>query len=55
VRRNIFASVDGGLSGGSRVRRPGNEDPPSALAEFISFISKNKSYFICELRLYVFF
>jgi hypothetical protein len=27
VRRKISAHVDGGLSGGSRVRRPGSEDP----------------------------
>jgi hypothetical protein len=27
VRRKISAYVDGGLSGGSRVRRPGSEDP----------------------------
>ena len=27
VRRKISASVDGGPSGGSRVRRPGSEDP----------------------------
>ena len=27
VCRKICASVNGGLSGGSRVRRPGNEDP----------------------------
>ena len=27
VCRKIFAHVNGGLSGGSRVRRPGSEDP----------------------------
>jgi hypothetical protein len=27
VREKISASVDGGPSGGSRVRRPGSEDP----------------------------
>ena len=27
MRREISASVDGGLSGGSSVRRPGSEDP----------------------------
>ena len=27
VRQKISASVDGGPSGGSRVRRPGSEDP----------------------------
>jgi hypothetical protein len=27
VRRKISAHVDGGLSGGSRVLRPGSEDP----------------------------
>ena len=27
MRRKISAQVDGGLSGGPRVRRPGSEDP----------------------------
>ena len=27
MRRNFFAGVDGGMSGGPSVRRPGSEDP----------------------------
>ena len=36
--RKISASVDGGASGGSRVRRPRSEDSPSALAEIVFII-----------------
>ena len=32
--RNISASVDGGLSRGSSVRRPGSEDPHRRLRKF---------------------
>ena len=32
----IFAGVDGGLSGGASVRRPGSEDPHQRQQKFIS-------------------
>ena len=35
VRRKISAHVDGGLSGGSRVRRPGSKDPHRREWKFI--------------------
>ena len=38
----IFASVDGGLSGGSCVRRPGNEDPHQRYRKFFP-IANTKS------------
>ena len=34
----ISAHVDGGLSGGSRVRRPGSEDPIGVSGIFFIFI-----------------
>ena len=39
VRQQVSTSVDGGLSGGSRVRRPRERGPPSALAEISLFSS----------------
>ena len=38
LRRKFFSSVDGGLSGGSCVRRSGRRGPPSALAEINLFL-----------------
>ena len=37
MRRKISAHVDGGLSGGSRVRRPGSEDPHRRERKFVKF------------------
>ena len=39
MRRKISATVDGGLSGGSFVRRPGSEDPISASGNFSHLIN----------------
>ena len=39
--RKISAHVDGGLSGGSRVRRPGSEDPHRRERKFIIIIQSD--------------
>jgi hypothetical protein len=41
VHRYISAGVDGGLSRGSSVRRPGSKDPSSAPAESVFKMSRN--------------
>ena len=41
--RKISAHVDGGLSGGSRVRRPGSEDPHRRERKFFNAL-------FCELE-----
>ena len=38
MRRKISDSVDGGPSGGSRVRRPGSEDPHRRKRKFVTHI-----------------
>ena len=38
--RKISASVDGGLSGGSRMRSPGSDDPIGASGNVVSFFSR---------------
>ena len=48
--RKISAHVDGGLSGGSRVRRPGSEDPHRRERIFFDNVSvkKSRKQKICE-------
>ena len=40
MRRQISASVDGGPSGGSSVRKPGSEDPHRRQRKFTEVINK---------------
>jgi hypothetical protein len=49
VRRKISAHVDRGLSGGSRVRRPGSKDPHWREKTFLLSLFSNLS-FICTFN-----
>ena len=42
MRRKISAHVDGGLSGGSRVRRAGSEDPHWREQNFFEFVYQHR-------------
>ena len=46
----ISAHVDGGLSGGSRVRRPGSEDPHRRERKFLKHVSLIALSLLAPLR-----
>ena len=49
MRRKISAHVDGGLSGGSRVRGPGSEDPHRHERIFFSFLFSSPQLYLSWL------
>ena len=53
--RKISAHVDGGLSGGSRVRRPGSEDPHRRERKFPSCYSAAFLLFLYVVDDYFYF
>jgi hypothetical protein len=49
VGQKISALVDGGPSGGPRVRRPGSEDPHRRERKFGTFLCQNSEFCLSAL------